>query len=235
MSTPLILCIETATKMCSVALYKGDVLLSLKEQGGSYAHAENLTIFIEEVVNQANILLKNIDAIAVSKGPGSYTGLRIGVSTAKGLAFALQKPIIAVETLFSMANLAANEYNSEDIYLCPMIDARRMEVYCAIYDSALNLIKSTSAEIIYPNIFDEVVENKKMIFFGDGAPKCKEVFKNKSNYIFSANEFISAKGIIQPALKKWSKKDFEDLAYFEPYYLKEFITVSSKNNKAPQN
>ncbi len=225
MKAPLILCIETATKMCSVALFKGEELLSLKEHGGTYSHAENLTVFIEQVVVKANVSLLQIDAIAISKGPGSYTGLRIGVSTVKGLAFALQKPIIAVDTLLSMANLAVKEYKGERLYLCPMIDARRMEVYCAIYDKYLNVIKPVSAEIITEHIFDKIVGDKKVILFGDGAQKCKEVFKNKNNYIFTQQEFISAKGLIHAALEKWKQKEFEDVAYFEPFYLKDFVST----------
>jgi tRNA threonylcarbamoyladenosine biosynthesis protein TsaB len=225
MEAPLILCIETATKMCSVALFKGDELLSLKEQGGAYSHAENLTVFIEQVFAEAKVSLQQIDAIAISKGPGSYTGLRIGVSTVKGLAFALQKPVIAVDTIFSMANVAVQEYKGDISYLCPMIDARRMEVYCAIYDMGLNVIKPVSAEIITANIFDEIIGDKKIVLFGDGAQKCKEVFKDKNNYVFIEQEFISAKGLIYAALKKWNKKEFEDVAYFEPFYLKDFVST----------
>lgn len=225
MNSPLILCIETATKICSVALFKGDKLLSFKEQGGAYSHAENLTVFIEQVFAEANVSLQQIDAIAISKGPGSYTGLRIGVSTVKGLAFALNKPVIAVDTLFSMANMAAQEYIGDTHYLCPMIDARRMEVYCAIYDMDLKVIKPVSAEIITANIFDEIIGDKKVLLFGDGAQKCKEVFKDKNNYIISEKEFISAKGLIHAALKKWNSKEFEDVAYFEPFYLKDFVST----------
>lgn len=224
MNSPLILCIETATKMCSVALYKGEELLALKEQGGAYSHAENLTVFIEQIVSDARISLAQLDAIAVSKGPGSYTGLRIGVSTAKGLAFALQKPIIAVETLKSMANYAAKVNNEQMHFFCPMIDARRMEVYCAIYESDMNIVKPISAEIITENVFDAIIGDKKVLVFGDGAQKCKEIFKHKSNYSFTEQEFISAKGLIQIALEKWSKQEFEDVAYFEPFYLKDFVS-----------
>lgn len=225
MEAPLILCIETATKMCSVALFKGEELLSLKEQGGAYSHAENLTVFIEHAVAEVNVSLQQIDAIAISKGPGSYTGLRIGISTVKGLAFALQKPVIAVDTLLSMASLAVLEYKGERLYLCPMIDARRMEVYCAIYDMDLNVIKPVSADIITEHIFDEMVGDEKIVLFGDGAQKCKEVFKNRNNYIFTEQEFISAKGLIHAALEKWNKKEFEDVAYFEPFYLKDFVSI----------
>lgn len=231
MNSPLILCIETATKMCSVALCKGEELLVLKEQGGVYSHAENLTVFIEQIVSESGISLAQLDAIAVSKGPGSYTGLRIGVSTAKGLAFALQKPIIAVDTLTSMANLAAQSTKRQAVYFCPMIDARRMEVYCAIFDTEINLVKPISAEIITDNIFDDVVGESPLLVFGDGAHKCREIFKDKQNFIFIEEEFISAKGLIQIALEKWSKQEFEDVAYFEPFYLKDFVSKQSHKPK----
>lgn len=229
MNAPIILCIETATKNCSVALFKGDKLLAIKEQGGAYSHAENLTVFISEIFKASNLSFQQVDAIAVSKGPGSYTGLRIGVSTAKGLAFALQKPIIGVDTLYAMASLAAQDYHDADICFCPMIDARRMEVYCAIYDKDLSQLKPISAEIISEDVFDKVVGKRKMILFGDGAMKCKEIFINKDNYIFTEKEYISSKGLINAAIKKWNNNDFEDVAYFEPFYLKEFVSTKPSN------
>lgn len=225
---PIILCIETATKMCSVALYKGENLLAIKEQGGAYAHAENLTVFIQQVISDAQISFNQLSAIAVSKGPGSYTGLRIGVSTAKGLAYALNKPIIGIDTLTSMANLARQKINYQNEFLCPMIDARRMEVYCAIFDQNQNIIKPISADIITENVFDKYIGESKIVIFGDGSQKCKELFKNKTNYIFLQDEFISAKGLIIPALKKLNNNELDDVVYFEPFYLKDFISSSSK-------
>lgn len=227
-SLPIILCIETATKMCSVALYKGENLLAIKELGGAYSHAENLTLFIRQVISDANISFDQLSAIAVSKGPGSYTGLRIGVSTAKGLAYALNKPIIAVDTLTCMANLARQKINYQNEFLCPMIDARRMEVYCAIFDQHQNLIKPISAEIITENVFDKYIGDSKIVLFGDGSQKCRELFKDKTNYIFLQDEYISAKGLIMPALKKFDNNEFEDVVYFEPFYLKDFISSSAK-------
>ncbi|MFN4235202.1 MAG: tRNA (adenosine(37)-N6)-threonylcarbamoyltransferase complex dimerization subunit type 1 TsaB [Bacteroidia bacterium] len=227
-SLPIILCIETATKMCSVALYKGENLLAIKEQGGAYAHAENLTVFIQQVISDAQISFNQLSAIAVSKGPGSYTGLRIGVSTAKGLAYALNKPIIGIDTLTSMANLARQKINYQNEFLCPMIDARRMEVYCAIFDQNQNIIKPISADIITENVFDKYIGESKIVIFGDGSQKCKELFKNKTNYIFLQDEFISAKGLIIPALKKLNNNELDDVVYFEPFYLKDFISSSSK-------
>lgn len=229
MNAPIILCIETATKNCSVALFKGEELLAIKELGGAYSHAENLTVFISEIFKASNLSFQQVDAIAVSKGPGSYTGLRIGVSTAKGLAFALQKPIIGVDTLYAMTSLAAQDYHDADICFCPMIDARRMEVYCAIYDKDLSQLKPISAEIISEDVFDKVVGKRKMILFGDGAMKCKEIFINKDNYIFTEKEYISSKGLINAAIKKWKNNDFEDVAYFEPFYLKDFVSTKPSN------
>lgn len=214
--------------MCSVALYKGENLLAIKEQGGAYAHAENLTVFIQQVISDAQISFNQLSAIAVSKGPGSYTGLRIGVSTAKGLAYALNKPIIGIDTLTSMANLARQKINYQNEFLCPMIDARRMEVYCAIFDQNQNIIKPISADIITENVFDKYIGESKIVIFGDGSQKCKELFKNKTNYIFLQDEFISAKGLIIPALKKLNNNELDDVVYFEPFYLKDFISSSSK-------
>jgi tRNA threonylcarbamoyladenosine biosynthesis protein TsaB len=223
---PIILCIETATKMCSLALYEGDRLLAIKEQGGAYSHAENITVFINEVLTQSAISISQIDAIAVSKGPGSYTGLRIGVSTAKGLALAINKPIVAVNILESMAAMAAKE-NIQTEYYCPMIDARRMEVYCAIYNSIGEEISAISAKIIDENSFSEFLSDKRMLFFGDGADKCKSLLSNKKNALFADKEYISASGLIDIALKKIAQNKFEDIAYLEPFYLKDFVTIPS--------
>jgi tRNA threonylcarbamoyladenosine biosynthesis protein TsaB len=212
--------------MCSVALFYGKKLLAIKEQGGAYSHAENLTVFIQELFQQTGVDLKSIDAIAVSKGPGSYTGLRIGVSTAKGLAFALNKPIIAIDTLFAMASYASSIYkNKEEVVYCPMIDARRMEVYCAIYNAQLSQIKPIAAEIITDKFFSELLVDRKIYMFGDGAEKCRALFNDNSKYIFSDEEYISAKGLIHEALNKWYKNEFEDIAYFEPFYLKDFVST----------
>lgn len=226
----LILNIETATTVCSVSLAKDGKLISLKEQNGDYSHAENLTVFIEDVCKQANINLSKIDAIAVSKGPGSYTGLRIGVSTAKGLCYSLDKPLIAVETLKSLTEsirISDFKFQIADL-LCPMLDARRMEVYCAIYDSQGNVFKETSAEIIDEHSFADILKTNKVIFFGDGASKCKEIFSKNSNAIFIDDVVPSAKDMITLSEKAYNAKEFEDVAYFEPYYLKDFVAGKKK-------
>ena len=172
----LILNLETATTVCSVAIAKNGQLLSLKEINGDYTHAENLTGFIEHVFHESGMSLKDLDAISISKGPGSYTGLRIGVSTAKGLCYSLDKPLIAINTLEHSAYGCSIKNGSADALFCPMIDARRMEVYCAVYDKANNLIRPTTAEIIDEHSFTELLENQPVYFFGDGAEKCKPLF-----------------------------------------------------------
>ncbi|HLC83132.1 MAG TPA: tRNA (adenosine(37)-N6)-threonylcarbamoyltransferase complex dimerization subunit type 1 TsaB [Bacteroidia bacterium] len=247
----LILNIETATTVCSVSLAKDGKLLSLKEQNGDYSHAENLTVFIEDVCKQANINLSQIDAIAVSKGPGSYTGLRIGVSTAKGLCYSLDKPLIAVDTLkyLSIAvssrdvTLSATKGRSsraesrdeghtvavrQAFLFCPMLDARRMEVYCAIYNSEGNVVKETAAEIIDEHSFSDILATNKIVFFGDGSAKCKETFSKNSNAVFIDDIVPSAKDMITLSEKAHNEKQFEDVAYFEPYYLKDFVAGKKK-------
>ncbi len=249
----LILNIETATTVCSVSLAKDGRLISLKEQNGDYSHAENLTLFIEDVCKQANVNLFQVDAIAISKGPGSYTGLRIGVSTAKGLCYSLDKPLIALDTLkyLSIAvssrdvTVSSNEEkSSRNVTLsgvegrnfdgritslfCPMLDARRMEVYCAIYDSDGNVLKETAAEIIDEHSFSDVLKTNKVIFFGDGASKCKEIFSKNSNAVFIDDIVPSAKDMVTLSEKAYNEKQFEDVAYFEPFYLKDFVAGKKK-------
>ena len=195
----LILNLETATTVCSVSLAKDGDLLALKEQNGEYSHAENLTLFVEDVLRQANIKLSDIDAISVSKGPGSYTGLRIGVSTAKGLCYSLDKPLIAINTLLSLTNAQTASSKSKvesSVLFCPMLDARRMEVYCAIYDAAANCIKETAAEIIDENSFSDFLKEHIIYFFGDGVAKCKSVLSHNKNAVFIDNIFPSAKNMI---------------------------------------
>lgn len=213
-----ILNIETATKNCSVSIAKdGETLLckEIAEQG--YSHAEKLHIFIEEALKELNLDFANLDAIAVSKGPGSYTGLRIGVSAAKGLCYALNIPLIAADTL----EILASAISVENGVVIPMIDARRMEVYSAIFDSNGNKTRDTEAEIITEQSFSEVKET--IHFVGDGALKCKD--------LLSADKFVYHPEIIYPSAKQMSLLSFEkhkksdtvNVAYFEPFYLKDFI------------
>ncbi|MGE0561609.1 MAG: tRNA (adenosine(37)-N6)-threonylcarbamoyltransferase complex dimerization subunit type 1 TsaB [Flavobacteriales bacterium] len=226
----LILGIETATKMCSVAISRNGVLLAMKEVGGEYSHSENLNHFIELVCKEAKIQLNEIDAVAVSKGPGSYTGLRIGVSSAKGLCYGLEKPLIAVDTLkvLTLPVINSNSLEEETLF-CPMIDARRMEVYTALYNSKLEMVESISAKIIDEYSFADILEKQKTVFFGDGAEKCKALLSEYKNAVFINDIEPSAKYVNQLALEKLNKQQFEDVAYFEPYYLKEFLATMPKN------
>lgn len=221
----LILNIETSTKVCSVALGKDGKLIALKEsRDENYSHSENLTTYIQDVFSQVKSEFKELDAIAVSKGPGSYTGLRIGVSTAKGLCYALDKPLIGIETLKAMAQSHISHLTSHISHLfCPMLDARRMEVYCAVYDLSLNELKKTTAEIIDENSFSDLLEKNSIYFFGDGAEKCKKLLSNNPNAKFIENIFPSAKNMIHFSEEAFKKKKFEDMAYFEPFYLKDFV------------
>jgi tRNA threonylcarbamoyladenosine biosynthesis protein TsaB len=220
-----ILHIETATQVCSVALSANGSLLQLKESSEKNSHSATVTVFIEEVMKAAGMPYSALDAIAVSMGPGSYTGLRIGVSTAKGICFALDKPLIAISTLQAMAAGAKKGLESQGTpaLLCPMIDARRMEVYNAIYDQYLNITREIKAEIIQESSFAQELEHYQVWFFGDGAAKCKPLIGNHSNARFIDEFQPSANHMITLAEEKFSRAEFEDVVYFEPYYLKDFI------------
>jgi len=221
----LILGIETATKNCSVALFKDGVIIAEKEHNtDKYTHAEQLTLFIEEVVKTAKISLKQIEAIALSKGPGSYTGLRIGTSTAKGLCYSLGIPLLAISTLKAMA-FGMAESKKSAIY-CPMIDARRMEVFSALFDENNNEVRGVQADVVDEQTYAKFLVNE-VLFFGDGALKCKEIISHK-NAQFIEGIYPSAKHLGILANAKFENKDFEDVAYFEPYYLKDFVAGKKK-------
>jgi tRNA threonylcarbamoyladenosine biosynthesis protein TsaB len=222
----LILQIETATTSCSVALSRYGEVLGFKEINARNIHAEVITLYIDELLNNAGISYNDLDAIAVSSGPGSYTGLRIGVSTAKGLCFALDKPLIAIETLEAMAYGVINNpgfFEESNTLLCPMIDARRMEVYTALFDNEGNRVRETAADIIDENSFADYLKNNKIVFFGDGAEKCKSVLSGNLNAKFLDDFANSATYLTQKAAQKFADGAFEDVAYYEPYYLKDFI------------
>jgi len=234
-----ILQIETATTVCSVALAKDGKTLAFKQVDQRNIHAEVITVFIEELLVETGSHYADIDAIAVSCGPGSYTGLRIGISTAKGLCFALDKPLIAIETLESMAQgIIDNEallstFNFQPstfktLLLCPMIDARRMEVYTAIFNTKGENIVPTAAEIIDENSFADLLKENQILFFGDGAEKCREVLGHHPNAQFLSGFTNSATHLTKKAAEKFAQKDFEDVAYFEPFYLKDFIAGKKK-------
>jgi tRNA threonylcarbamoyladenosine biosynthesis protein TsaB len=219
----LLLQIETATTACSVALVQQGEVLAVEELNQRNIHAEVITVFIEELFKKSQKTFADIDAVAVSSGPGSYTGLRIGVSTAKGLCYGLDKPLIAVETLQAMADGMAALIQDEDILLCPMIDARRMEVYTALFDAKGNRIQPTAAEIIDENSYAELLSKHKILFFGDGAAKCQEILSRYNKASFDVTFANSAVHLTRGAIAGLEEKQFEDVAYFEPFYLKDFI------------
>jgi tRNA threonylcarbamoyladenosine biosynthesis protein TsaB len=221
--------IETATTVCSVALAKDGEVIAFKQLDQRNIHAEIITLFIDELINTAGLKYTDIDAVAVSSGPGSYTGLRIGVSTAKGLCFALDKPLIAVKTLAAMAQGIISEGNIDaDTLLCPMIDARRMEVYTALFNVNGVVIEPTAAAIIDEHSFNTHLENNKILFFGDGAEKCREVLGVNPNAKFVTDFANSAIHLTKKAADKFANAAFEDVAYFEPYYLKDFLVTQKK-------
>lgn len=226
---PYLLCIETATEICSVAVVNRSGVIALAENHQGNQHASYLTTLIDEALQQAGISLQQVDAIAVSKGPGSYTGLRVGVSTAKGLCYALEKPLIAIPTLQSLAatGMMKIERLTETDLLLPMLDARRMEVYCAGYDHKGILMRETEAKIIDEASFNEELEKGPVYFMGNGAAKCKSVISHP-NAFFIDEVHCSAGGMLRYACDAFEQKKFEDGAYFEPYYLKDFVATTPK-------
>ena len=225
MQLPNILCIDTSLEVCSAAVGKHYV-----EERGQNIHSSRLNLVIEELMNKAGMTLKDIDAICIDKGPGSYTGLRIGVSTAKGLSYALDKPLLSTNTLQTMAYYYKSICGlEENILLCPMIDARRMEVYYALFDTDLNFKGETKAAVIDDAFLAEYLANNKIIFFGNGAKKCKEIFADNKNAIFPENDiYPSAKSMLPLAESKFENKEFEVVFSFEPFYLKDFYIAPGK-------
>lgn len=222
-----ILFIESATSVCSVSLIDNNFnILSKFEDTEGNNHSEFLTYYIDKSIKKANLKPKDLSAVAVSEGPGSYTGLRIGVSAAKGLCYALNIPLIAISTLKSMAYGELDKVDDNTL-LCPMIDARRMEVYTTLFNNKMEQIIEIEPKIIDENSFKEYLDNKKIIFFGDGAEKCKKIITSK-NAIFDDNFILSSTFMKIPAFEKFNNKEFENVAYFEPFYLKEFKAVKSK-------
>ncbi len=221
----LILNLETATTNCSVSIAKEGSILVVKEHDTpNYSHSEQLHVFIQEVLKEASLSIEDLDAVAVSKGPGSYTGLRIGVSAAKGLCFALNIPLISIPTLSNMAEQARN---SKMDYIIPVLDARRMEVYSAVFDNSLSQVRETRAEIIDQDSFQEYIPKGRVLLVGSGAEKCKAPLVHL-NVVFDTAAVPSSKEMCQPSFNKFKEKDFEDVAYFEPYYLKDFMLQGKK-------
>lgn len=224
----LLLSLDTSTTVCSVALHKDDVLLGCYELFTERTSSAMLTTLIGDLIRQTGHELSEVDAIAVAKGPGSFTGLRIGVSTAKGLCFALDKPLLAVNTLMAMTE-QIRQLVPQTVLLCPMIDARRMEVYCALYDTDGREVMPTTAKIIDSESFGDALTDTKILFFGDGAAKCQPIFADSPNAGFLAAPVLpSARTVGQLALTAFADGLFEDVAAFEPFYLKNFMTAKPK-------
>ncbi|WP_296634565.1 tRNA (adenosine(37)-N6)-threonylcarbamoyltransferase complex dimerization subunit type 1 TsaB [Polaribacter sp.] len=220
----IILNIETATKNCSVSIASKGRVIAVKElNNGNYSHAEVLHPFIENVLKESQLTIKNIDAVAVSKGPGSYTGLRIGVSAAKGLCFANNIPLISIDTLQSLANAISISEGC----IIPMIDARRMEVYSDVFSIQNQSLRGIKAEIVTDNTYLNYLNKGLVTFLGDGALKCKPVIKHK-NAKFIDGKFPSSEQMAFLSYEKYVNNTFEDVAYFEPFYLKDFIAVPQK-------
>jgi len=234
----LILAIETATSVCSVALARDGTLLSIRETTIPNAHSSVLTVLIDELFHAEDLTYADLDAVTVSMGPGSYTGLRIGVAAAKGLCYGLDKPLIAIPTLQAMAagiqsavrspqfSISTHQLTSSPVHqplVCPMIDARRMEVYCAVYNEELKEVFATDARIIDENSFRELLTGHILIFAGDGAAKCKPFLAPHHHARFIDDFQASSQYMISLAEKRFQANQVEDLAYFEPYYLKDFV------------
>lgn len=223
----IILNIETATTVCSVSVAKNGEIITLKEVNNGYTHAENLHVFINDILKEANVTPTQLNAIAVSKGPGSYTGLRIGVSAAKGFAYALNIPLIGIDTLATMTQQALDKSKAKGFFY-PMLDARRMEVYTACYNESLEIISPVEAFIVDENSVKQLVKQGPIYFFGDGMPKCKELLNTVQGSNFIDDIYPSAKEMAKLSYNKFTKNVFEDVAYFEPFYLKEFLITSKK-------
>lgn len=227
-----ILSIETATRICSVGVSCDGKSLSVAELNEDGAHSSQLTLLIQQVLREANIEIPQLDAIAVSMGPGSYTGLRIGASTAKGLCYATKKPLIAVSTLQNIALGAIdfckqNSLSINNALFCPMIDARRMEVYTALFSASGDAIGTTTPQIIDSNSFESVLTSHTVYFCGDGAQKCSSIITHPSAQFLNSVQ-PSAQWMAQLAYQNFVNNHFEDVAYFEPFYLKEFQTTTPK-------
>ncbi len=222
-----ILLIETSTEVCSVGISVNGQLVSLKEKRDQKSHATKIALFIDEILRESSIRPQSLDAVAVSSGPGSYTGLRIGVSTAKGICYALGIPLIAIDTLQSLAQSFADEHHGmigKNDILIPMIDARRMEVYAAYFDSNGNRICPTEAIVLKENSFNDRT-SAKIWLLGDGAAKTTNLFAHREDLNIINDYLPSAKHLTNQASQAFKKKEFADIAYFEPHYLKDFVAA----------
>jgi tRNA threonylcarbamoyladenosine biosynthesis protein TsaB len=218
----LLLCIETSTDVCSVALFDSQTILRSEEIHEPQAHASKLAPLIDGLLKQEKMKTNQLQVVAITSGPGSYTGLRIGASTAKGLCLALGIPLIAVPTLDVLAYHGRSRINDKSALLCPMIDARRMEVYCQIYNYDLDIVSPVEPKVIDENSFRELLDGHRMFFMGNGSEKCKTIIRHP-NAFFVEDVFPKARVLGELAFKKYSEKKFEDLVNFTPFYLKEFV------------
>ncbi|MFW5656597.1 MAG: tRNA (adenosine(37)-N6)-threonylcarbamoyltransferase complex dimerization subunit type 1 TsaB [Bacteroidota bacterium] len=228
----IIIHIETSAEVCSVALSDNTDIIGEVHSLQPRSHASELAVLIDKILRNNKIGASSLSAVSVSKGPGSYTGLRIGVSTAKGLCYGAGLPLITIDTLLALANgglqqLLTDHKPVKDGLLCPMLDARRMEVYAALYSSELNLIRPTDAVIITPESFKQELDEKKVYFFGPGAAKCKEIICHENACFLDGIE-PSALNMVPFAVKAFKNKQFANLAYFEPFYLKDFVATKPK-------
>lgn len=228
----LILCIETGTDVCSVGLARDGKLLSLRESDQGRDHAKRVGVFVDELLRETGVAPDELDAVAVGMGPGSYTGLRIGVSFAKGLCYGLQIPLVAICSLDALTEVAIEDFEAgilnverwDEALLCPMVDARRMEVYTCLYDSRGQAQGEVEAKIIDCDSYSDLRSQRQLVIFGNGADKCREVLSD-ATYI---NITPSARGLARLAQQRLSAGQVEDIAYFEPFYLKDFVVIPSK-------
>ncbi|MCU0462397.1 MAG: tRNA (adenosine(37)-N6)-threonylcarbamoyltransferase complex dimerization subunit type 1 TsaB [Bacteroidales bacterium] len=230
----MILCLETATSLCSVALCDRKGVVALKEGGEGRSHASELTVFIDRILKDSGIKADQLEAVAVSKGPGSYTGLRIGVSAAKGITYASSIPLIGIDTTLSMYlgfyGIARDKYgiNQSDLF-CPALDARRMEIYYSVFDASGRIVKTVCAEVVDTDFLSDLPASSRIFIFGDGSAKCRGVVRSEN--IFIECDFrISATYMRSAAYDALDNKHFEDVAYFEPFYLKDFLTSKPVKN-----
>lgn len=217
----LILLLESSASVCSVALSSGGKVIAIREEQTPNKHAEKLSVFCDEVMKEVGVTPEQLNAVAVSGGPGSYTGLRIGTSTAKGYCFALNIPLIAISTLEAMARGMKAESQHGDL-LCPMIDARRMEVYAAVFTHSLEHIAPTSPVILDETTFTNFLDEKIVWFSGDGMPKAKDILSQNKNARFTTSGLQSARNLAEAAEERFLRHQFEDMAYYVPFYLKTF-------------
>lgn len=228
MNKPIILAIETSAESCSVSISVGDKILSAISNNEQKSHAKKLLSTIDNLLDETKISINELNAIAISEGPGSYTGLRIGVSSAKGLALGLGIPIIDINTMYAMSYRIAQNTTEFDLYM-PMLDARRLEVYTLLMDNKCTIIKETSAEILTDNSFLDIINTNKVVCFGSGSEKFKNISAQSKNITWLSDIYPSSLDLHTIALEKYCKKEFADSLYFEPFYLKEFHLTSSTN------